>query len=132
MNSVIRSEIYALRNNARIAYVGSVSEEGFPQIKGMLVLEHAGMQTHYFSTNTSSKRVGQFLKNPKASVYYCDDTKDKYKGALFTGTMKYVPTTRQRRLYGETALKYTTPKAWMTRITAFISSRPKPSTTIMA
>ena len=88
MNSVIRSEIYALRNNARIAYVGSVSEEGFPQIKGMLVLEHAGMQTHYFSTNTSSKRVGQFLKNPKASVYYCDDTKDKYKGALFTGTMK--------------------------------------------
>ena len=65
MNSVIRSEIYALRNNARIAYVGSVSEEGFPQIKGMLVLEHAGMQTHYFSTNTSSKRVGQFLKNPK-------------------------------------------------------------------
>ena len=54
----------------------------------MLVVEHESMKTHYFSTNTSSRRVGQFLKNPKASVYYVDDTKDQYKGALFTGTME--------------------------------------------
>ena len=86
--SLIKKGIRALRENAQVAYVGSVNGEGFPQIKGMLVLEHDSMRTHYFSTNTSSKRVAQFLQNPKASVYYVDDTKDQYKGALFTGTME--------------------------------------------
>ena len=88
MEDSIKSQICKLRQEAQVAYVGSVNEEGFPQIKGMLVLEHDSMRTHYFSTNTSSKRVKQFLNNPKASVYYVDDTKDKYKGALFTGTME--------------------------------------------
>ena len=88
MNNTVKAAIRALRENAQVAYVGSVNEAGFPQIKGMLVLEHDSMRTHYFSTNTSSKRVAQFRANPKASVYYCDDTKDKYKGALFTGTME--------------------------------------------
>lgn len=62
--SMIKSGIRKLRENAQVAYIGSVNEEGFPQIKGMLVLEHESMQTHYFSTNTSSKRVAQFLKIP--------------------------------------------------------------------
>ena len=88
MNSTIKTEIRKLRENAQVAYVGSVNGEGFPQIKGMLVLEHESMKTHYFSTNTSSRRVAQFRANPKACVYYCDDTKDKYKGALFTGTIE--------------------------------------------
>lgn len=84
----IKSEIRKLRENAQVAYIASVNEDGFPQIKGMLCLEHESIKVHYFSTNTSSKRVAQFLKNPKASVYYVDDTKDQYKGALFTGTME--------------------------------------------
>ena len=88
MNSTIKTGIRKLRENAQVAYVGSVNGEGFPQIKGMLVLEHESMKTHYFSTNTSSRRVAQFRANPKACVYYCDDTKDKYKGALFTGTIE--------------------------------------------
>lgn len=88
MNSTIKTEIRKLRESAQVAYVGSVNGEGFPQIKGMLVLEHESMKTHYFSTNTSSRRVAQFRANPKACVYYCDDTKDKYKGALFTGTIE--------------------------------------------
>ncbi len=88
MKSIIKEGVRALRKNAQVAYVASVNEEGFPQIKGMLVPEHESMKIHYFSTNTSSKRVAQFLKNPKASVYYVDDTKDQYKGALFTGTME--------------------------------------------
>lgn len=88
MNNNIKSEICKLRKEANVAYVGSVNENGFPQIKGMLVLEHESMKTHYFSTNTSSKRVKQFINDPKACVYYVDDTKDKYKGALFTGTIE--------------------------------------------
>ncbi len=84
----IKAAICTLRKNAKVAYVGSISESGFPQIKGMLVIEHESVKTHYFSTNTSSRRASQFLKNPKACVYYCDDTKDQYRGALFTGLME--------------------------------------------
>lgn len=83
----IKSEIKALRENSHIAYLCSVNELGYPQTKGMLVLERDSLRTQYFSTNTSSKRVGQFRQNPKASVYYCDGTINKYKGALFTGTI---------------------------------------------
>lgn len=88
MNEKIKREIWELRSKSPVAFVGSVSADGFPQVKGMLVFEHEDIKIHYFSTNTSSKRVGQFLANPKACVYYCDETKDKYKGALFTGSIE--------------------------------------------
>ena len=84
----VREEIISLRKGANVAYVGSVNGEGFPQIKGMLVLESESMKVQYFSTHTSSRRVAHFRANPKACVYYVDATKDKYKGALFTGTIE--------------------------------------------
>ena len=86
MDEDIKTEIRSLRKNSAVAYIGSVNGEGYPQIKGMLVLEHDSMQTQYFSTNLSSKRAQQFLKNPKASIYYCMET--QHKGALFTGDME--------------------------------------------
>ena len=86
MNETIKSEILGLRENSKVAYVGSLSDEGYPQVKAMLVLEHESLPVQYFSTNLSSKRAQQFLKNPKASVYYCNE--EQFKGALFTGTME--------------------------------------------
>ncbi len=86
MNESIKSDIRALRNNSKIAYLASVNEEGYPQMKAMMVFESNDIRVQYFSTNTSSKRVGQFLKNPKASVYYCNN--EQFKGALFTGTIE--------------------------------------------
>jgi general stress protein 26 len=86
MNETIKSEVRVLRNSS-VAYIASINEDGYPQMKAMLVLEHEDIKVHYFSTNTSSKRVGQYLKNPKASVYYCQET-PPYKGVLFTGSME--------------------------------------------
>lgn len=86
MNQNTKDEIRNLRDQAKIACVASVDADGYPQVKAMLVLEHESLRTQYFSTNTSSKRVGQFLHNPKASVYYCDA--DQFRGALFTGVME--------------------------------------------
>ena len=86
MNGEIKKEIRALRKNQKVAYVGSINGEGFPQIKAMLVAEHDDIKVQYFSTNTSSRRAAQFLKNPKASVYYCDE--ENFKGALFTGIIE--------------------------------------------
>lgn len=88
MDNKTKAAIRELRDNSSVAYVGSVNGAGFPQIKGMLVFEHEDLRVQYFSTNMSSKRAKQFLDNPKACVYYVDDTKDKYKGALFTGIIE--------------------------------------------
>jgi general stress protein 26 len=86
VDDTIKSEIRKLRENSSIAYVASVNEGGYPLIKAMLVLEHDSMKEQYFSTNYSSKRVRQFLKNSKASVYYCNEA--QFKGLLFMGTME--------------------------------------------
>lgn len=86
MDKNIKQDIRALRDKCGVAYVGSVSAEGFPQVKAMLVAEHGSMEVQYFSSNLSSKRAAQFLKNPKACVYYCQER--EFKGALFTGTIE--------------------------------------------
>lgn len=86
MDKKIRDEIQKLRGNSNVAYVGSVNGNGFPQVKAMLVAEHDDMRVQYFSTNLSSKRAAQFLENPKACVYYCDER--EFRGVLFTGTIE--------------------------------------------
>jgi len=56
-----------------IAYLGSVDGEGFPNIKAMLKpRKRNGIKEFWFTTNTSSKRVAQYRKNPKACIYFCD------------------------------------------------------------
>lgn len=86
MNKQVWALIRHLRENSRDAYVGSVDENGFPQIKAMFVTKHGDLRNHCFSTNTSSLRAEHFRKNPKACVYYCDN--EMVAGALFTGTME--------------------------------------------
>ena len=86
MDEKIKAKIQKLRKKSRVAYVGSVNENGFPQIKAMLVFENEDCKVQYFSTNTSSKRAAQFLKNPNACVYYCDER--GFVGALFTGKIE--------------------------------------------
>jgi Uncharacterized stress protein (general stress protein 26) len=71
-------EIIAKSHNAIIA---SVDEAGFPNLKAMLMpRENDGLKTFYFTTNTSSMRVKQYLNNNKASIYF-------YNGLLFQGLM---------------------------------------------
>ena len=86
MNETMLKEIRALRENSKVAYVASINAQGYPQVKAMLVMEKDCITTQYYSTNTSSQRVTQFLAQPKASVYFCDEA--NFMGALFTGTME--------------------------------------------
>jgi len=63
------------------AMIGSIDEDGYPNVKAMLPpREHDGLKAFYFTTNTSSLRVKQFKKNPKASLYF-------YDGGSFLGVM---------------------------------------------
>lgn len=70
-----------------VSFLSSVGEDGYPNTKAMLPpREREGIRTFYFTTNTSSMRVAQFRKNPKACIYFCD--RRFYRGVMLKGTVE--------------------------------------------
>ena len=70
-----------------VSFISSVDADGFPNTKAMLPpRKREGIQTFYFTTNTSSMRVAQYREDPKACVYFCD--KRFFRGVMLKGTMK--------------------------------------------
>ncbi len=70
-----------------VAFISSLDEDGFPNTKAMLPpRKRDGIQTFYFTTNTSSMRVRQYRSNPKACIYFCD--KRFFRGVMLKGTME--------------------------------------------
>ena len=67
---MIKEKIFEFIQKQKVAFIASVDDEGFPTIKAMLAPRKVEGNCFYFSTNTSSMRVGQYLKNPKASIYF--------------------------------------------------------------
>lgn len=72
----------------KVAFIASVDEEGFPNMKAMFAPRKMAGNCFYFSTNTSSMRAQQFAKNPKASIYFYNKGRFKYEGIMLTGTME--------------------------------------------
>ena len=77
------------------AMIGSVDGEGFPNMKAMLPpRKREGISESYFTTNTSSMRVKQYLENPKASIYFYD--KRFYRGVMLKGTMEVLTDSKSK------------------------------------
>ena len=77
------------------AMIGSVDGEGFPNMKAMLPpRKREGISEFYFTTNTSSMRVKQYLENPKASIYLYD--KRFYRGVMLKGTMEVLTDSKSK------------------------------------
>lgn len=76
-----------LIDKANVSIISSVDEDGFPNSKAMLPpRKREGIKHFFFTTNTSSMRVGQYLKNRKACIYFFD--KRFFKGVMLRGTME--------------------------------------------
>ena len=74
-------------DKASVSIISSVDENGFPNTKAMLPPRKRENIKHlFFTTNTSSMRVKQYSKNPKACVYFFD--KRFFRGAMLRGTME--------------------------------------------
>lgn len=72
----------------RVAFICSVDEEGYHNVKAMLRPRRMdGLRQFYFSTNTSSMRVKQYLDNPRASIYFYRKGLFRYTGVMLRGTM---------------------------------------------
>ena len=75
----------------KVAFIAGVDESGYPTIKAMLMPRKiVGIKEFYFSTNTSSKRVNDYLKNDKASIYFYSMKPFNYQGLMLTGNMEVV------------------------------------------
>ena len=73
----------------KVSFICSVYENGCPNVKAMLKPRKInGLREFYFSTNTSSLRVKQFLNNPNACIYFYHKGLIKYTGVMLVGKME--------------------------------------------
>ncbi|MDK2813024.1 MAG: hypothetical protein PWQ08_279 [Clostridiales bacterium] len=75
-----------------VAFIASVDDGGFPNMKAMLMPRKIEDNTFYFTTNTSSIRVQQYRKNEKASIYFFNKGCFHYQGVMLIGTMEVLET----------------------------------------
>ena len=83
-----KEQIIDFIKKQKTAFIASVDEDGFPNMKAMLAPRKIDGNHFYFTTNTSSLRVAQYGKNPKASIYFYNRGRFKYEGVMLTGTME--------------------------------------------
>lgn len=119
----VRKTIGSLIDRQSTAFIGSVSAEGFPNVKAMLApRKRIGLKTMYFTSNTSSMRAAQYRDNPKACVYFCD--RRFFRGVMLTGTMEVLEDSESREMIwqeGDTMyypLGVTDPDYFVLRFTA--------------
>ena len=80
-----------------ISIISSIDEAGFPNTKAMLPPRlRKGIKHLYFTTNTSSMRVKQYMDNPKACVYFFD--KRFYRGVMLKGTMSVLHDKKSKKV----------------------------------
>lgn len=83
-----REQLIEFIQKQKEAFIASVDEDGFPNMKAMFVPRKIEENCFYFTTNTSSMRSQQFMKNPKASIYFYNKGRFRYEGVMLTGTME--------------------------------------------
>ena len=105
----IHEKVEKLIDGAKVSFVASVDEKGFPNMKAMLIPRKnsfaQGPKTFWFSTNTSSMRVGQYRKNPKASIYFYEKGRFNYQGVMLIGEMEVMTDAKSKEMlwqFGDT------------------------------
>ena len=84
-------EIENFISKQKVSFVYSVDHDGFPNVKAMLKpRKRNGLKEFWFSTNTFSMRVRQYLENPKASIYFCHKGLIRYEVVMLKGKMEVV------------------------------------------
>lgn len=72
-----------------VSFICSIDSENYPNMKAMLKpRKRIGLEEFYFTTNTSSMRVSQYLNNDSASIYFYHKGLFKYVGVMLKGKME--------------------------------------------
>ena len=83
-----KNEVFEFISQQKTAFIASVNEQGYPIVRAMLAPRKIENNHIYFSTNTSSKKIKQYLNNDKACVYFYKRGKFKYQGVCIIGEME--------------------------------------------
>ena len=84
-----QKELEKFIDRQNVSFICSVDENNYPNMKAMLKpRKRVGLKEFYFSTNTSSMRVKQFLNNPNSSIYFYHKGLIKYTGVMLVGKME--------------------------------------------
>ncbi|MEN6312863.1 MAG: pyridoxamine 5'-phosphate oxidase family protein [Clostridiaceae bacterium] len=83
MSSEVLEKSSALVGRSFTGVLGTVDENGNPQVKAMIKTAANGLKEFWFCSNASSKRVAQIQKNPNASLYFYDEK--TFEGLMLTG-----------------------------------------------
>ena len=83
-----REHIIEFIQKQKVAFIASVDKDGFPNMKAMFIPRKIEGNCFYFTTNTSSMRSQQYMKNPKASIYFFNKGRFRYEGIMLIGTME--------------------------------------------
>lgn len=86
MEKQARKDIIKLVESSRDAIVCSIDDDGYPNAKTMFRAKNEGLMNFWFSTNTSAIRTGQWLKRPKACIYFVDA--NDFHGLMLTGKIQ--------------------------------------------
>lgn len=86
MEEQVKKDMLKLVDQNRDIIVCSIAENGFPNAKSMFKAKHEGLKTFWFSTNVSAVRTSQWLKQPKACIYFLDS--ENIHGLMLTGHME--------------------------------------------
>ena len=83
------SEIEKFLRKQKVSFICSIDSNNYPNVKAMLrPRKVVNLKEFYFSTNTSSARVAQYRKNPKASIYFYHKGLIKYVGVMLKGKVE--------------------------------------------
>ena len=104
IKEVINMDLKEIENfidKQNVSFISSVDEDNY--IKAMLKpRKRVGLKEFYFTTNTSSMRVSQYLKNPKASIYFYNKGITKYIGVMLKGKMEVLEDQESKNMIWQT------------------------------
>ena len=83
-----KNELIEFISEQKTAFIASVDGDGYPVIRAMLAPRKIIGNDMFFSTNTSSNKVKQYLEISKACVYFYKRGRFKYQGAAIKGEMQ--------------------------------------------
>ena len=81
-------QILEFISEQKTAFIASVNGQGYPVMRAMLAPRKIDGNEIYFTTNTSSNKVKQYLANDKACIYFYKRGKFKYQGVSIIGDME--------------------------------------------
>lgn len=89
-----------LIDHQKLAFISSVDAEGFPFTRAMLMpRRREGIRVFWFSTNTSSHKVAEYRRDPKACIYFCD--RRFFRGVTLVGTVEVLEDAASKELIWE-------------------------------